>query len=386
MNKLQQKLIGAGLAQTEQAKIFFKEGVEIHLATSKQKNEKSIEFFVCENGLTMLAEAGMKTFVDNVGQNPFPYNLLRRHIPAGGMLPHHKATKTLTEAARFGGWLKAAASCPILTKVVLKTQSSKGVDSPHTKVDLWKLIKRFPSPHGFANRFLRVKKLANERLAPFIKDKKQSVSTAAIVVALVSNTAVGKAATIAVALHLQNYIEIISYKTARNRLVEINKCKLADNQLGQKIRREKKAVLECLGVQVYKCYKKTATAGGKLFMEEGHIAKGYGRTHYSQRNRPDDALQQALTSWRFEDKIKKENPELMAFLSGEMGFSPIFYPGDCPWSGKDQGRKFRKIRRLEGMKVIPAKLLVANINTYRDTLSDICLANQLYDRAQQALS
>jgi hypothetical protein len=78
-----------------------------------------------------------------------------------------EAQEMVSVAARFAGWLRAAATLPALTWLVAKATSSAGMNSPYTAVNLYDLAKAWPSPGRLARTIAQVRARANEILKPY---------------------------------------------------------------------------------------------------------------------------------------------------------------------------------------------------------------------------
>ncbi len=121
------------------------------------------------NGLEMIAEEAIRFFQYETGVN-LPYNL-SVHGPYVSF-PHKKKQREgrdemVSEVARFCGWIRTAVQFPMLVKLVKKTTSSNGVNSPYTTTDLWAVTRHWQSP-GAASRFLgKVRWRANQILRPY---------------------------------------------------------------------------------------------------------------------------------------------------------------------------------------------------------------------------
>ena len=117
-----------------------------------------------------------------------------------------KGERIIDETARFCGWIRSAAKFPILVKLMEKTTSINGVNSPYTKLDVWAIAKHQPSP-GRAGRFLtKVRRRANQ----ILKGYGLRVSWEALgnVMQYGSVKNVGKQARYAAAYTVKQFVEI----------------------------------------------------------------------------------------------------------------------------------------------------------------------------------
>lgn len=198
-----------------------KRGV-IKLLKPKRKKRTEMEcegVYISVNGLASLAEAGVQIFEQETGHY-LPHNLVRgemsgslfiralsdlnehpefefRLFPPGSYFPVEEAKRVITSYGRFGGWLKAAIHLPAVRRLIEKTQDRRGINSFHTKADLWEVVEKFPSPGKLEKLLWAVRRRAEVILSSYGKN---NPAWADIINALLSNASVGKAAIIATAV------------------------------------------------------------------------------------------------------------------------------------------------------------------------------------------
>ena len=155
-----------------------------------------------------IAEVAVKSFENESGLK-LPYNL-STHGPYVGFpwsrrfFLDEEGKKIVEETARFCGWIRSAAKFPILVRLLEKTTSTRGVNSPSTKLDAWTLAKRQPSP-GRTGRFLaNVRWRANQILAGY--GLRVSWESLGIVLIRGNRGNVGKAAKQAAAYTIRQFV------------------------------------------------------------------------------------------------------------------------------------------------------------------------------------
>ncbi|NCC40899.1 MAG: hypothetical protein EOM21_15920 [Gammaproteobacteria bacterium] len=122
-------------------------------------------------------------------------------------------------AARVSGWLKGAAKSRFLTKMLEKSTSHRGMFSPATSIDVYRLVDRY-TPGAAERRGRAVKERADEILSPYgLKCSWRGVGSALTYGA----KATGKAATTAAAVTLGFDAQRSSYKAARSFLASVSR-------------------------------------------------------------------------------------------------------------------------------------------------------------------
>lgn len=122
-------------------------------------------------GLHNIAEKAIADFEEKT-EVQLPYNLAT-HGPYvwaswNRRFPLNEEGKAIVEqTARFCGWIRAATNFPILVRLFERTTSTRGVNSPHTVVDIWEFVKRHPSPGRTARRLAQIKRRANQILEAY---------------------------------------------------------------------------------------------------------------------------------------------------------------------------------------------------------------------------
>lgn len=271
--------------------------------------------FVSAAGLEKLAKAGMDAFEEKVGcSNVFPYNLIRTSMsnsvgtvgPVGRKFASDEAGAEIERYARFGGWLKAAAGLPAVTKVTHKTQSGRGVNSPYTTMSLWEIVRKHPSPHKFEKQLWAVKRRAEKILAAYSGECHPSWYSIAYAVG--KTRSVGKAAVIAVAANLASAQQLggkFGYKEARAFLTETRTAQfpIEDTTDGVIARREVEPRLVKGGIEVFRI--RTESEYGTISL--GWLVLGKGRSfHHHYLENETDALKAALAAWHQQAKLDRE--------------------------------------------------------------------------------
>ena len=139
-----------------------------------------------------------------------------RSFPLDGRGPlSHEGEACLSEAARFAGWLRAAADHPPLVHLISRCTSDRGFNSLATTLNLYRLYDRY-SPGAASRRLQAIRRRANEILAP----TGSRVSWRALGYALErAPRATGKAATVAAATTLTGVSPSRGYKANREALM-----------------------------------------------------------------------------------------------------------------------------------------------------------------------
>jgi hypothetical protein len=185
--------------------------------------------YVSAEGLAQLAEAGLDIFVAKTGFTGFPHNLVRTAMSGavgvvgrfGRVLSVKEADQQILSHGRFGGWIRAAATLRGCRKIIEKTQSSRGINSGRTTVDLWTLVQNNPSPGGFEEKVWKVRRRANQVLKPY----GISVSWASIGQVLQGGCRnIGKAARRAVEKTVQNYLSYYTYEANYRPYGNMDRC------------------------------------------------------------------------------------------------------------------------------------------------------------------
>lgn len=121
-------------------------------------------------GLELLVQEAKEYFETRTGVD-LPYNLVR-HAPYASYsrnvhCQEYAHIEIVDRVARFCGWLKSAAEIPNLVYFIEKTTSRKGMNSPRTKLRLWRVTNHFPSPHRFNRHLKATRRRANQILKPY---------------------------------------------------------------------------------------------------------------------------------------------------------------------------------------------------------------------------
>lgn len=111
-----------------------------------------------------------KAHFEKVSGVSLPYNL-STHGPWVGYSWRNRLAEDKEEmvsyAARFAGWLKKAAELRGLVRLIARTTSTNGMNSPYTELDIYRLFDRFSSPHSAERKLWKVLHRANQILAPY---------------------------------------------------------------------------------------------------------------------------------------------------------------------------------------------------------------------------
>lgn len=309
---------------------------EIYVGSSKPVNGR----FVSAEGIARLVEDGVSVF-QYITEHSLPHNLVRSAMsgsvgivgPYGRRLSEEDADAEISSHSRFGGWLKAVAELPAVRRVIQKTQSSRGVNSPRTTVDLWSFFEKNPSPGALERKLWQVRRRAVGILAAYEGNKMPSWKSLAQ--ALMVERRVGKAAIIAVAISISGNSGFRNYREAREWLVDYHLCKVADESDGVESRREEKPRLEKFGMAVHRiAIPRRNRRGFQVGVDfQFLVSASNGRTYHSNWGGPREALQQALSAWKKQDELAALDAELVGFLNGSEGFCPLVVRQDSYSAG-----------------------------------------------------
>lgn len=335
--------------------------------------------WVSTRGLAALAEAGRAWFdtaPDEWGHsgNPIPGNLILSDSTSRLMvgpapffygrrfLSPEGADELLSAYGRIRGWLRTAATLPALSRVVRKTQSARGVNSPATTVYLPKLWERYPSPHRLERKLWQVRHRASQILAAW--GSGYTPAWADIAQALLVDARVGKAALVTAAATLTTGYaggrKFWTYREARDYLVSIRSAAfpVEDTSDGVISRREAEPTLERFGIAVYRI--RLADEHGRYSLQ-WLVRSETGRTYHSDEVDPQRAYFHALGAWKWQNKAAAANPDLIGFLEGDQGYCPLidladsYAAGNCHigttrWAA---ARGWSVDRQIPGIWLIP---------------------------------
>lgn len=123
---------------------------------------------VSRAGLEALVASACEDFTEGSGGVKLPWNLPTVGAPWFRRQGGRVNLEDLERAARFSGWLRAASKLPEVVRLISRTtRGDRGVNSPRTWVDLWKVAERFPSPQRFNRWIKRVRARAAMILEPW---------------------------------------------------------------------------------------------------------------------------------------------------------------------------------------------------------------------------
>lgn len=169
MNSLKQRSVNCRFAALVMADDFFS-WADAQKEAERNFLRKALPTFD-RKGLDAIATVAVAEYQTKTGHQ-LPWNLAT-HGPYVGLSwgkkyrLEGKHASIVEETARFCGWIRAAATSPVLVRVLKENTTPNGMGSPYTRLDPWELAKRHPSP-GRAGRFLvQVRRRANQILKPY---------------------------------------------------------------------------------------------------------------------------------------------------------------------------------------------------------------------------
>jgi len=278
--------------------------------------------------------------------------------------PREGVQELVRTCTQLAGWLRAAAKLPGVTRMLGRTQSPNGMGSPYTTVNLWDFVAKNPSPGRLERQLWKVRRRAQKILSAWEGD--YHPSWASIARALCVTKSIGKAAVIVAVDTLTdirddngNYRKIDNYKEAREILVSVRSASfpVADNSDGVNARRKKEPTLSKLGCQVYRI--RLTDQYGRYSLQ-WLVTSNSGRTYHSDWGGAREALQQALRAWRQQDNLQAIDAELVGFLNGDEGYTPLVYMKDSYDAGNCSvgTASWLRDRGWYGREFVPGRWLV----------------------------
>lgn len=267
------------------------------------------------------------------------------------------AEKVVKKVQRFCGWLKAAAELRALSRVIEKTQSSRGMWSPRTTIHLWDFAEKHSSPGALERKLWAVRNRADAILSAYAGEKKPAWWAIAHAISVTDQA--GKAAVIAVASTLSGE-HFRMYRDARQWLVDLHLCKEQDESDGVIARCESEPRLVKCGVSVYRI-----AIDGKFQIEMQWLVRtAEGRTYHSQWGGPREALQDALRAWKCQDELAAKDADLVGFLNGNHGYCPLVVREDSYQAGNCSSgtEAWLRERGWYERKFIPAAWLAPHLD------------------------
>lgn len=325
----------------------------------------------------------------------------------------------LSYAARFAGWLREVCWLRGIVKVIAANTGS-GMGSPYTTVNLYKLFEQWPSPHRLERQVWKVRDRANVILAPY----GLSVSWSALGQAMVVRRQVGKAAIWAAEETVRRYLEYYDsrfqyykkrdlmqerffyLKTARG-LREMKNfpdtvqrwamSRCLDGEFGSlrealavsdRLRYDTTDGVEMLvdprisqlhGVEIRAGWVKSRGRfgnNGRLYLLRQVRT---GRTYHADSHlSPREAVKRAIGAWRRQAVLEAKEADLIGFLQGKWGYSPLVYRGSSYKAGNCQAGTEAWLKRQgwSGRKFIPGIWLIPHLgeNLVKNTAMALMLS------------
>jgi hypothetical protein len=295
-------------------------------------------------------------------------------------------------AARFSGWLREAANCPVLVRLFAKTMSERGMGSPRTRVNLWDLFRRFNNPYDAQRRLCAIQDRAQEILEPYGfkaswealavhlsgQGKKTSLATGKAARAVAEETVkeffgrnFGCELDLVQARGLKWFMQ--ESKAFQHWAFETVKSGEFDSLRLALSHAERRLVDDTTdGVELKLDWLKGQSVHGVEvtpgYTQEGDLTflcvqKGTGRTFHVSRGSwnwgpqtPREVAKEAIIAWRKRKGLQEKEAELFSFLNGDMGFSPLIRIEDSFNSGNCQAGTLSYMREhgWQGRRWIPA--------------------------------
>lgn len=239
------------------------------------------------------------------------------------LVSQYGAYQLLHQYRRICGWFRVATRLPAVAKVITKTQSARGVNSPYTTLALRQLWGKYPSPHELERKLWLVRRRAEAIFTAY--EGYENPSWVSVALGLLAQPrSVGKAAIMAVAGTISGNI-FNRYREAREWLIDFHLCKVEDISDGVEARREAEPRLHKLGVAVYRIAMPVRSKNGRQVgvRFEWLVRSESGRTYHHEYGGADDAFCAAVTAWKKQDTINREEADLVGFLRGKEGYCPL---------------------------------------------------------------
>ena len=335
-----------------------------------------------------------KAYFEEVTGVELPYNL-STHGPWVGRSWRSKLFEGREEmvsyAARFAGWLRKAAELPGLVRLMERTTSPRGMNSPYTELWLYSLFDRFPSPHAAERKYWKVLNRANQILAPY----GISVSYAGLAEALTGRNArrTGKAARVAAEETVAQYTDyrfgerlnliqarglkdavgapvavrywaasrVVTgeFESLREAMAHADRL-VKDNSDGVELLLDPTTTVIIHGVEVIDGWEKDGVR--QKLCRQRHTNRTWHTQYYWDD--PRESARKALKAWRQREKLAAMEAELIGFLRGEEGFCPIVYRDDSCRAGNCQTGTEAWLRQQgwQDKPFIPAQWLIPHLD------------------------
>lgn len=315
----------------------------------------------------------------------------------------------LSYAARFAGWLRTGAWFAGVARAISATQGP-GVGSPYTKVNLYRLFERWPSPHRLERQIRKARRRANQILRPY----GLNVSWSALGQAMARHSAVGKTALWAVEETIKVYLSYYDSRFEYSSKRELGQGRFFYLQLARGLAGMKDypeavqrwAVSKCFDGEFESLREALAvsarlrldiTDGVKLYFDIVEVIHGVEvitgfapiRSGYGDNGRQyllrqvhtgrtyhvlcgatathKDMLREAFGAWKRQRDLEKEEVDLVGFLQGDRGYSPLVYRESSYQAGNCRPGTEAWLARMgwSGKKYIPGQWLIPHLADWR---------------------
>ena len=336
-----------------------------------------------------------KAYFEEVSGVDLPYNL-STHGPWVDRSWRNKLVEGREEmvayAARFAGWLKKVAELPGFVRLIERTTSPRGMNSPYTELWLYSLFNRFPSPHAVERKYWKVLRRANQILEPY----GLSVSYAGLAEALTGRNArrTGKAARVATEETVAQYtdyrfgerlnliqarglrdavaapaavrhwaanrVEAGEFGSLREAMAHADRL-VPDNSDGVELLLDLTTTVTVHGVDITVGWGEDGMP--QELCRQRHTWRTYHGSAWYDRD-PRSLAKEAIRAWRQREKLAATEAKLIGFLRGEEGFCPLVYRDDSYRSGNCQSGTEAWLRRQgwEDKPFIPAQWLIPHLD------------------------
>lgn len=347
-----------------------------------------------KEGCEALIEGAAKFFEEETGF-ALPYNIGVWGPWVGEARFSRRMTserrEMLETAARAAGWLREATKCPVLVKLMKRTLSDRGMCSPYTTMDVYRLIKRHSSPWAAQRKLCAIQERANQILEPFgfraswsalgdvlagkyaRRTGRGARAVAEITVAQFFGHNFGERLTLIQARGLKAFMAedraVQAWIVARVVAGEFESLRHALNQKGRLVADATDGVelaLDPITIEIVHGVEVTDgwSHDGEYtkLLRQVHTNRTYhisNSWHYNKQ-----AVKEAIKEWRKRAALEVKEADFIGFLKGEMGFCPLVVRQDSYGAGNCSAgtESWLHERGWAGREFIPAVWLIPHLD------------------------
>ena len=288
-----------------------------------------------------------------------PWNL--HHVQYSGVETGFRATMSDEKTVvAFAGWIRELNRFKAIRRVLWRTQSAGGMNSPYTTVNLWDLFRKYPRALNLEKKLWQTKLRAQRILSAF---GGQTPSWQLIAHAIM-HTSDPKRAGVIVAAGCLVHGQFNTTREAKEFLVRYHLCKQADTSNQQQtlvdpIQRHEERIGSYNFARVYlamdvvpfrpyagdpeplRFWWLVKSDGGRAFHYALRRLKNYhGKVRYST---PKEAIKMAKGVWAEQDKFLAENTDIAHFIMNGGEITPKDWNGDHHFVIKQGSRLSKRV-------------------------------------------